>query len=171
MWEEGTWSGSRVTRLSVLLTIVLVLLSALVHGEVGPLFDVGFVLLAVFGALAVAPTDFFRVGVLAPLLLFGTCLVLAFVWRDGIAEPHDNLVQALVSGLAHRAIALFLGYALALAVLGIRQRVLLKRAAQASNLEESPAPYRTTSGTSPERSTTVVGEDPHSPESSTASSS
>lgn len=167
VWEEGTWSGTRVTRLCVLLTFVLVCASALVHGELGPLFDVAFVVLCVFAALAVHPRDSFRVGVLPPFLLLGTCLVLAFVWRDGIARADDNLVQAVISGLAHRSGALFTGYALALVVIAIRQRVLSSR--QASNLAGSPAPYRVTSGTSPEKSTTVVGEDPHSPQSTTAS--
>lgn len=169
MWEEGTWSGTRVTRLSVLLTLLLVGASALVHGELGLTFDVGFVLLCVFAALAVHPQDFFRVGVLPPFLLLGLCVVLALVWRDGIANGDDNLVQAVISGLAHRSGALFTGYALALVVLAIRQRVLVRR--QASNRAASPAPYRSTSGTSSDRSTTVVGDDPHSPTSITASSS
>lgn len=168
MWEEGTWSGTRVTRLSVLLTIVLVGLSALIHGELGPVFDVAFVALCLFAALAVRQQDFFRIGVLPPFLLLGTCVVLAILWRDGIARAGDNLVQAVISGLAHRSAALFTGYALALVVLAIRQRVLERR--QASNRAASPAPYRTTSGTSPDRSTTVVGDDPHSPQSTTASS-
>ena len=38
-----------------------------------------------------------------------------------------------------------------------------------SNRDGSPAPYRMISGSSPDRSTTVVGSVPHSPESTTAS--
>lgn len=191
MWEEGTWSGTRVTRLSVLLVLVLVGLSAVVHGELGLVFDLGFVMLCAFAAMAVHPRDFFRVGVLPPLLLFGTCLVLAVVWRAGIANADDNLAQAVVSGLAHRSAALFTGYALALALLALRQRIIGRREpgrrvaqvrapkpaqkpdrkpAQASKRAASPAPRRSTSGASPDRSTTVVGDDPHSPESITASS-
>lgn len=176
VWEEGTWSGTRVTRLSVLLVCLLVGLSALVHGELGPAFDIGFVLVCVLAAMAVHPRDFFRVGVLPPLLLFGACLALALVWRDGIANADDNVAQAVVSGLAHRSGALFTGYALALLLLAVRHRMIGqpgRRVApgQASNRAGSPAPSRVTSGTSPDRSTTVVGEDPHSPQSTTASSS
>lgn len=176
VWEEGTWSGTRVTRLCLLLVIVLVGLSALVHGELGLAFDIGFVAVCVLAAMAVRPRDFFRVGVLPPLLLLGTCLALALVWRGGIANADDSVVQAVISGLAHRSAALFTGYALALLLLGVRQRMISRpgrRAvpAQPSKRAGSPAPSRVTSGTSPDRSTTVVGDDPHSPQSTTASSS
>lgn len=176
MWEEGTWSGTRVTRLCVLLATVLVALSALVHRELGLTFDIGFVAVCVLAAMTVHPRDFFRVGVLPPLLLLGTCLVLALVWRGGIANADDNVVQAVISGLAHRSAALFTGYALALLLLAVRQRMIGRPGrrvapAQASKRVGSPAPRRVTSGTSPDRSTTVVGDEPHSPQSTTASSS
>lgn len=173
MWEEGTWSGSRVTRFSTLLLGLLVLGHLSVGRELGIVFDVGFVLLCVFMAMSVRHEDFFRVGVFPPLLLFALCCLLAVVWADIIAEPHDGPVQAVVSGLAHRSASLFTGYALALLLLAVRHRVINRRrrsnANSYSNLEGSPAPYRSTSGTSPERSTTVVGSEPHSPESITAS--
>lgn len=169
MWEEGTWSGSRVTRFSTLLLALLVLGHLSLGRELGIAFDVGFVLLCVFMAMVVRQEDFFRVGVLPPLLLFALCCLLAVVWADIIAEPHDGFVQAVVSGLAHRSASLFTGYALVLLLLAVRHRVLSRRKRSYSNLEGSPAPYRSTSGTSPDRSTTVVGSEPHSPESITAS--
>ena len=84
-------------------------------------YDAAFVLSCVGAALAVRPRDFFVVGVLPPLLMAGTMLVLAVVARSTIADPGDGLVQATVSGLAHHAGSLVLGYGLALAVLALRQ--------------------------------------------------
>ena len=46
------------------------------------------------------------------------------VARDAVADPGDGIVQAPVSGLAHHAGALVLGYALALVVLALRQVAL-----------------------------------------------
>lgn len=181
LWEEGTWSGTRVTRFSVLLLCLLIGTSLLVWGELGPVFDVGFVVVCVFMAMAVRHRDFFRVGVLPPLLLFGVCLVLAAAWVDAIAGARDGIVQGTVSGLAHRSAGLFIGYTLALLLLALRHRVITravrrrKAAAQRppvhSNLSVSPAPTRTTSQKPSDMSTTVVGSEPHSPESMTASSS
>lgn len=160
-------SASRVTRLAVLLGLLLLALDVTIFGRLTLLFDIGFVLICVGAALAVAPRDFFRVGVLPPLLLLGIVAFVALVHRDWIADPGDGFIQAVVSGLAHRASALLIGYLLALAVLAIRQRVRVRRAH--SKREGSPAPTRSTTGTPSERSTTVVGSDPVSPASITAS--
>ena len=126
-------------------------------------------------ALAVRPRDFFVVGVLPPLLLLFLMAVPAFLHRAWVGSPGDGVLQAVVSGLAHRATGLLAAYLLTLAVLGIRQQVrrtrrrhVLERLDQ-SNLEGSPAPTRSTTGTPSEKSTTVVGSEPHSPESITAS--
>ena len=56
-----------------------------------------------------------------PLLMAGTMLVLAIVARSTIADKGDGIVQATVSGLAHHAGSLVLGYGLALLVLALRQ--------------------------------------------------
>ncbi len=84
-------------------------------------YDAAFVLTCVGAALAVRPRDFFVVGVLPPLLMAGTMLVLAVVSRSSIAEAGDGIIQATVSGLAHHAGSLVLGYGLALLVLALRQ--------------------------------------------------
>jgi hypothetical protein len=102
--------------------------------------------------------------------------------RGWVADATDGVVQAVVSGLAHRANALLAAYVLTLAVLGMRHRVRSRHRAAAaaravrapapeahSKREGSPAPTRVTSGTPEEKSTTVVGSEPHSPESMTAS--
>lgn len=170
MWEEGRWSGSRVTRFSIFVCSLLVLANILVTGEVDRIFDVGFVLLCLGAALAIRPTEFFNVGILPPLLILGFCVLLSIVSRDAIAASDDGFFQAVISGLAHHSGGLLAGYAVALTVLAIRTRVL-RRAEDYSNRDASPAPYRTTSGAPEVKSTTVVGNEPHSPESITASSS
>jgi len=165
LWEEGRLSASRVVRLSILAGLLVLALDLAINHRPTLLFDVGFVAICVGAALAVRPRDFFTVGVLPPLLLLGLVTLIALVDRDWVAEPGDGLVQAVVSGLAHRATGLTVAYALTLLVLVIRQRV---RAAHTKR-SGSPAPTRATSGAPSEKSTTVVGSEPHSPESMTAS--
>ena len=176
LWEEGRWSGRRVTRFSVLVCTVLVLTDLLLTRQLGRIFDSGFVVLCVGMALAVRPQDFFRVGVLPPMLLLGFSVVLGLGHRTAIAAPGDGFVQSVVSGLAHHSGPLTAGYALALAVLGIRSRVArrhreLRGPDRAhSNRAGSPAPYLVISAAPEVKSTTVVGNEPASP-SITASSS
>ena len=160
-------SGSRVTRLSVLLGLLLVAFDLTIARRLDLVFEIGFVLLCVGAALAVRPRDFFRVGVLPPLLLLGLVTLVALVHRSWVAVADDSLVQAIVSGLTQQAGALLTGYLLALAVLAVRGRVRRQRAH--SKRSVSPAPTLTTSGAPSEKSTTVVGSEPHSPESMTAS--
>jgi hypothetical protein len=160
-------AGSRVTRLSILAGLLLLALDLAVFGRLTYGFDIGFVLICLGAALMVHPRDFFGIGVLPPLLLLGLVTLVALVHRDWIADPGDGLVQAVVSGLAHRASALLTGYLLALGVLAMRQRVMVRR--RHSKRAGSPAPTRATTGGPSEKSTTVVGSDPVSPASITAS--
>ena len=165
-------AGSRVTRLAIWGCVPVLALDLAINGRLTLIFDLGFVVLCVGAALAVRPRDFFHVGVLPPLLLLGLITLLALVHTPWVAKPGDALIQAVVSGLAHRAGGLLAAYLLALAVLAIRQRVVRKRRRQAmaySKRAGSPAPTRATTGAPSERSTTVVGSEPHSPASSTAS--
>jgi ATP/ADP translocase len=74
--------------------------------------------------MLVRPREFFTVGVLPPLLVLGTMLLVALNGTAVIAQRHDSLVQAVVTGLAHHAIALFIGYAVCLVTLVLRQRAL-----------------------------------------------
>jgi hypothetical protein len=170
LWEEGRWSGRRVTRLSMLIATLLVALDVTATGRLERIFDSGFVVLCVGMALAIRPQDFFRVGVLPPMLLLGICLLLGLGHRAAIAGAHDGFIQSVISGLAHHSGPLLAGYALALAVLGIRARVARRRTEQPhSNRVGSPAPYLLISGNPEVKSTTVVGSEPASP-SMTASS-
>ncbi len=123
VWEEGHESGREMVALGVALALTAAALDLLLTTEVGLLFDVGFALLCLTLALAVRPSDFFTVGVLPPLLMLSTFLLLAMSRAESIARPDDGLVQAVVSGLSHHAVGLAVGYALALAVLVVRQRV------------------------------------------------
>lgn len=165
-------AGSRVTRLAVLAGLVVLVLDLVIDHRLTLLFDAGFVLVCLAAALAVAPKDFFRVGVLPPLLLLGYVAGVAMIRPGWVADERDGFIQAVVSGLAHRAGGLLTAYLLVLAVLVIRQRVALKRGIveDYENLTGSPAPTLETTAAPSERSTTVVGSEPHSPESMTASS-
>ena len=173
-------SGSRVVRLAALAGVLVLALDLVIHGHPSFVFDVGFVMVCVGAALAVRPQDFFAIGVLPPLLLLGLMALPAVIHRAWVGSAGDGVLQAVVSGLAHRATGLLIAYLLTLAVLGMRQQVRRKRLAalrsrpryepQAQvNLETSPAPTLSTTGDPSEKSTTVVGSDPHSPESITAS--
>lgn len=159
--------GGRVTALAAVGALVVLGVDVGIMGRLSAIFDVGFVLVCLGAALAVRPQGFFRVGVLPPLLLLGLITLVALVHRAWVADTGDGLVQAVVSGLTDRATGLLVAYLLALVVLVIRQRVLVARGH--SKREWSPAPTLATTGGPSDRSTTVVGSDPHSPESSTAS--
>jgi hypothetical protein len=164
-------SGSRVTRLAALTGVLVLSLDLLVHGHPTVVFDVGFVVICVGAALAVRPADFFRVGVLPPLLLLALMTLTALVHRAWLGPAGNGVLQAVVSGLAHRASGLLAAYLLTLAVLALRQHVSRqhhRRPAQPKRAT-SPAPTRSTTGEPSEKSTTVVGSEPHSPESITAS--
>lgn len=139
-------SGSRVTRLAALLGLLAVVLDLLLTGRLSWFFDLLFVTICLAAALAVRPRDFFPVGVLPPLLLLGLVVTAAVLHPVSVAERGDGPVQAVVSGLAHHASALLIGYLLVLGVLAMRQRVLEAHAKRAG----SPAPTRTTAGTSSE---------------------
>ena len=101
-----------------------VTLVSLLFGRIGVFFDIGFVLISLGAALWVRPRDFFSIGVLPPLLLGFTVVVLAVADRSAVAKAGDPFVQAVVSGLAHHALALVIGYALTLIVLALRQVAL-----------------------------------------------
>jgi hypothetical protein len=93
-------------------------------GGLGLFFDLCFVATCLTAAFMVRPREFFTVGVLPPLLMFGTMLLVVLNGRQVVAARHDNLVQAVITGLAHHSVALFVGYAVCLATLVLRQRAL-----------------------------------------------
>lgn len=171
MWEEGRWSGSRVTRFSALLCVLMACSNLLLTHRIGTIFSLGFVLVCLIAAMMVRSQDFFRVGVLPPLLLLGCAMVLSLVARGSVVDQQSGYLQGVISALARGASGLMAGYLLALAVLAIRHQVIGRRDEPVahSNRDASPAPYRVISGAPAEKSTTVVGDGTTSPASITAS--
>lgn len=161
-------------RLAVLACLVVMALDLLVTRELSLVFGLAFALICLGAALAVRPTDFFPIGVMPPLLMLGLMGLASAVFRGAIAEADIGFTQGLINGLADHAVSLLVGYALCLVVLAIRHRFLTRypvepAADPQAKRSGSPAPTLTTSGEPDEKSTTVVGNEPHSPESSTAS--
>jgi hypothetical protein len=130
IWDEGHEPGGRIVALGVALALTVAVIDGLVAGRVELLYDVCFVLICIGLALLVHPRDFFAVGVLPPLLMLGILGLFAVGSRDGIgAAPEDGFLQALISALGKHSIALFVGYALALACLVIRRNRISRRSA------------------------------------------
>ena len=121
-WAAGDETGRQVAVLGVALTLTAVVLDALITGRLGLLFDLCFVALCLALAARVRRRDFFAVALLPPLLMISVFTFVALVDRETLADPRDNLVQAVVSGVATHGIALFAGYALCLGWLGWRRR-------------------------------------------------
>ncbi|WP_051706091.1 DUF6542 domain-containing protein [Nocardioides aequoreus] len=144
LWEEGRLTVSRVARLAVLAGTLALALDVAVNGELTALFDVAFVAICLAAVLAVRPRDFAAMALLPPLLLAGLVGLVAAIDTSWVARTDDGWVQALISGITHRATGLAVGYALVLLVLLVRMRVVARRA-QAKR-SGSPAPTRTISG-------------------------
>src|SRR5262249_19814191 len=89
--------------------------------------------------LLVRQSDMFTVGVLPPLLMVGTFLLLAITRTASIARPDDGVVQAVVTGLGNHSIALTLGYALTLGALAMRRHVAHQRAGAFETVGRVPA--------------------------------
>ena len=123
----GLEPGPQVVALGVAAVLTVVVLNVWLVGELSLFFDLCFVVLCLGLALAVRPRDFFTVGVLPPLMLLGVFTLIGLTAPDVIAERHDGVVQAVVSGLAHHSGALVAGYALCLATLALRTRTATGR--------------------------------------------
>lgn len=123
LWEEGTRPGRQVVLLAAVAALAVVGADLALSNEITILFDLAFVTICVTAALSVRPRDLFVVGVLPPLMMLGTVLILALTARGAIAEPVDGVIQAVVSGLAHHAGALIVGYGLTLGIVAMRQLV------------------------------------------------
>lgn len=121
LWEQGRAPGRLVVAAAVTAVLLAVALDPVLTGGLGLIFDIVFVLTCLAAALVVAEGDFFAVGVLPPLLMAGTIGGAAAFDRAIVGDAGDTFVQALIAGLADHANALMLGYALALAVLALRQ--------------------------------------------------
>jgi hypothetical protein len=122
LWWAGASRGSEVAALASAVALSVAAAEVTFVGHLRLFFDLCFVLICLGAALMVRPRDFFTVGVLPPLLMFGTMLIVAFNGPQVIATPQDGVVQAVVTGLAHHSMGLFAGYAVCLLTLLARQR-------------------------------------------------
>jgi hypothetical protein len=128
LWEEGHEPGRQMVALGLALSLTVAALDVGIGGRVGLVFDLAFVTVCVVVALLVRPEDFFTVGVLPPLILLAVFVLLGISHRVAIAPGDQGLAQAVITGLAHHAVALGVGYAGCLLCLVIRDHVLRSRA-------------------------------------------
>jgi hypothetical protein len=142
LWEQGREPGRQTVALGAAVTLSAVVLDLALGGDLGLFFDLCFVAMSLAVALLVRPSDFFTVGVLPPLLMLGTLLLIDLTRPAVLGRPDDGFVQSVVTGLAHHSGALVAGYLLCLGTLAVRHRY----ATQAAKRSGSPAPARTTSG-------------------------
>lgn len=120
-WFDGTTRGGEVVALASAVVLTVAATEVTFVGHLRLFFDLCFVLICLGAALMVRPRDFFTVGVLPPLLMSGTMVIVALNGPTVIAARHDGLVQAVITGLAHHSLALFAGYAVCLLTLLARQ--------------------------------------------------
>jgi hypothetical protein len=96
----------------------------LLDGRLGPLFSVGFVLIAVTVPLAVDVRSLFPAGVLPPALLIGSLLLVCLfassaIQVDGLAKD-AGLVAQLIAAVIDRGMTLVIGHGLALGMIALR---------------------------------------------------
>lgn len=121
-WDAGLEPGRQVVTLGIAATLTAVAIDVILVGRLSLFFDLSFVALCLGLAALVRRQDFFAIALLPPLLMIGVFTFVALVARDTVSDPRDNLVQAVVSGVATHGVALFVGYALCLGWLGWRLR-------------------------------------------------
>jgi hypothetical protein len=121
-WWEGDTPGNEVAALATALVLTAAAAETALVGQLRLFFDLWFVLVCLGSALMVRPRDFFTIGVLPPLLMAGTMLIVALNGPKVIGAVHDSVLQAVITGLAHHSLALFAGYAVCLGTLYARQR-------------------------------------------------
>jgi ATP/ADP translocase len=120
--RDGESRGSEVVALATALTLTAAAAEISLASRLGWFFDMCFVAICLVAATMVRPRDFFTVGVLPPLLMLGTMLLVALNGTQVIAARGDSIVQAVITGLAHHSVALFVGYAVSLVTLVLRRR-------------------------------------------------
>ena len=113
-WEAGREPGRQVVSLGVAVALTAVGIDVLLVGELTIFFDLCFIVLCLGLAALVRRRDFYLVALLPPVLMTAVFTFVALVARDAVADPTDSLLQAVISGVATHAVALFLGYALCL---------------------------------------------------------
>lgn len=140
-WTHATEPVRPLVALGFALVLTAVAIDHLLSGRLTFFFDLCFVSICLLLALRAGADALYTAAVLPPALMFLTCVLLAYTAPAMVAHADDSVAQALVSGLAHHAPALAVGYGLCLATLLSR-----RRRDQPSNRDGSPAPTRRTSG-------------------------
>lgn len=121
-WTHATEPVRPLVALGFALVLTTVAIDHLLSGRLTFFFDLCFVAICLLLAIRAADDAFYTAALLPPALMFLTCVLLANIAPAMVAHADDAAVQALVSGLAHHAPALVVGYALCLATLLTRQR-------------------------------------------------
>ncbi len=121
LWEEGREPGRDVAALTFAVLLTALVVDLLLSHRLGLLFDLTFVTLCVAAALTVRPPDYFTIGVLPPLAMLATMLLLAVAEPGSVAHATDGVVQATITGLSGHAVALVTGYLLCLGLLAVRR--------------------------------------------------
>ncbi|WP_133241252.1 DUF6542 domain-containing protein [Nocardioides gansuensis] len=124
VWRHGVERPGQLVTLAIAVVLTLVAIDVLLVGQLSYFFDLGFVTACLGLALLVRPREFLLLAALPPLVMVAVFALLAPLDPDVVAEPGDNVVQALVSGIAHHSGALVAGYALFLGCLVLRHRSL-----------------------------------------------
>lgn len=127
LWEEGRTPGSEVAALVVALLLTGVVFDLVTSLPLGLVFDLSFIALSMGAALSVRPADFFVIGVLPPLAMLLTVVLLATTEPASIARAGDGVAQATITGLSGHSVALVVGYVSCLAVLAVRRHVAERR--------------------------------------------
>jgi hypothetical protein len=122
LWEEGHEPGRQMVALGLALTLTVVVLEVSIGGRVDLFFDLAFVAVCVTTAMLVRPEDFFTVGVLPPLIMLVVFVLVGISHPVAIAPADRGLVQTVITGLSHHAVALAVGYAGCLLCLAIRDQ-------------------------------------------------
>jgi hypothetical protein len=96
----------------------------LADGRLGPLFSIGFVLVAVTVPVAVDVRSLFPAGVLPPALLLGALLAVCLVAPsaiqvDGLAKDAGTIAR-FIAGVIDRGLTLVIGHGLALGIIALR---------------------------------------------------
>lgn len=121
LWMQGHHPGPLVLRATTMLLLAVVGLNYLATSTLGLGFDLVFIVACAVIALWVRPRDFFMIGVFPPIFLGAVVIVLGIADPGSVARASDNAGQAVVSGLAHQAQTLVIGYGLTLALIALRQ--------------------------------------------------
>ncbi len=121
LWMQGHHPGRLVLRATSLILLAALGLNHVTTGRMGLGFDLAFVAACAVIALWVRPRDFFMIGVFPPIFLGVVVIVLGVADPGSVARASDNAGQAVVSGLAHQAQTLVVGYGLTLAIIALRQ--------------------------------------------------